>query len=51
MSDVSLVLECAICGRNRALVYRWYQYDNGEQTRVRVCLACADLHSSLVKGK
>ncbi len=51
MSDVSFFRECALCGSNATLVYRWYQYDNGEQSRIPVCPKCADLHSSLVKGK
>jgi hypothetical protein len=51
MSDVSFFGECALCGRSSTLVYRWYQYDNGEQSRIPVCPTCAGLHSQLVKGK
>jgi hypothetical protein len=29
--------------------FRWYVYDNGEQTRDLVCQECADLHDRLVK--
>jgi hypothetical protein len=51
MADVSFFRECALCGSNATLVYRWYQYDNGEQSHIPVCPKCAGLHSSLVKGK
>jgi protein-arginine kinase activator protein McsA len=51
MEHVSFFRECALCGSNATLVYRWYQYDNGEQSRIPVCPKCAGLHSSLVKGK
>ena len=43
--------KCQMCGKDAEVVYRWYRYDNGEQFRVPVCPSCADLHSSLVKGK
>ena len=51
MSNNSFFCECALCGFNAVLVYRWYQYDNGEQLRIPVCPACANLHDLLVKGK
>jgi len=51
MDHVSFFRECAMCGKNATLVYRWYQYDNGQADHVPVCPECADLHSSLVKGK
>jgi protein-arginine kinase activator protein McsA len=51
MSDVSFFRECALCGSNATLVYRWYKSDNGDQSRIPVCPTCAGLHSSLVKGK
>ena len=51
MADVSFFRECALCGSNATLVYRWYRYDQGEQFRAPVCAGCADLHSSLVEGK
>lgn len=41
--------ECEMCGKTRALVGRWYQYDNGEQALLKVCCGCAYLHDSLLK--
>jgi hypothetical protein len=51
MADVSFFRECAMCGNNAELLYRWYQYDQGEQFKAPVCADCAAVHSSLVKGK
>jgi hypothetical protein len=51
MNRESFFRECEICGQNATLVYRWYQYDNGDQDRVPVCPSCAAIHSSIVKGK
>lgn len=51
MEHVSFFRECALCGSNATLVYRWYKYDNGDQKHLPVCPKCAGLHSSLVKGK
>jgi len=51
MADVSFFRECAMCGKNAELLYRWYRYDQGEQFKAPVCSDCAELHSSLVKGR
>ncbi len=47
----SFFRECSMCGTNAALVYRWYQYDNGEKVRTPVCPGCASLHNQLVGEK
>jgi len=51
MADVSFFRECAMCGKNAELLYRWYRYDQSEQFKAPVCSDCAELHSSLVKGR
>ena len=43
--------KCEMCGKDAEVVYVWYRYDQGEQFRAPVCAGCAELHSSLVKGK
>jgi protein-arginine kinase activator protein McsA len=44
-------MNCPMCGKRPAAVYKWYQYDNQEQFLERVCVKCADLHNKLlVKG-
>jgi hypothetical protein len=51
MSKSSFFRECALCGKNAKLVYRWFKYDNGEQFSSPVCPKCADLHDRLVRSK
>ena len=43
------ILNCNMCGKSaKALVKRWYQYDNGQTFVSFVCEPCSDLHASLV---
>jgi hypothetical protein len=45
------MIACEMCGKAvRVLVYRWYTYDSGEQTRSLVCTKCADVHDMSLKG-
>ena len=42
------MMTCEMCGKESPLMTnRWYKYDNGEQFRAIVCLACARLHDRL----
>jgi len=44
------MMDCGLCGKaSRALVGRWYRYDDGGQTLERVCQKCADLHSKMIE--
>jgi hypothetical protein len=43
--------KCLICRKYPAQVYKWYQYDSGEQFLERVCVKCADLHTRLTAVK
>ena len=46
------MIACEMCGKAvRVLVYRWYTYDSGEQTRSLVCTKCADIHDMSLKGQ
>lgn len=44
---------CNICGKmiTKGGEFRWFQYDNGEQTRDYCCASCIKMHDKLVEGK
>ena len=43
------ILNCNMCGKTaKALVERWYQYDNGQTFVAFVCEPCSDLHASMI---
>ena len=43
--------KCLLCGKYPAAVYKWYQYDSGEQFIAKVCGKCSSLHTQLTAVK